>query len=480
MSDDHKTPRGSTEDHLVQVLRADYEVETGSCSEDDDEYTEVDYSDPIDPSEDFDMFNLGDEDAEVNPTSVETPVKKSKRVKRSTLKKRQREDGLGNGVDSVVRKRLKTCGKMVTELDKAVVSSDTEGYYVPVLNELINDRYRVLSGAIGKGVFSNVIYATDETTNLKVAIKMIRSNDMMKTEALKEVNVLKTLNSRDPDDRRHVIRLYEVLTHKNHMCLVFESMWANLRVALKKFGNRHGLNPNAVHSYSRQLFLALRHMKRCKLIHADLKLDNILINDTHNVLKVADLGSALAVDDVEETELLVSRFYRAPEVILGHKYDTQIDVWAAACSVFEIATGDVLFKGHSNNDMLKKFIELKGKMNSKFVKAGKFSSNHFDSEGNLLWEDKDPYTKKEVIRVIRDNTPIRSLNEPLLQKNVWFKEFSRKLTPQQLGQLKEKHRQLADFLNQCLVYDPRKRLTPEEALQHPYLRTSMSCELIAK
>lgn len=74
-----------------------------------------------------------------------------------------------------------------------------------------------------------------------------------------------------------------------------------------------------------------------------MKPDNVLINEKFAVLKICDLGSAFDISENEVTSYLVSRFYRAPEIILGCRYDPAIDVWSAACTIFEIATGDVLF-----------------------------------------------------------------------------------------------------------------------------------------
>lgn len=74
-----------------------------------------------------------------------------------------------------------------------------------------------------------------------------------------------------------------------------------------------------------------------------VKPDNILINEKFNALKVCDLGSASDISENEITSYLVSRFYRAPEIILGFRYDSQIDVWSAAATVFELATGKILF-----------------------------------------------------------------------------------------------------------------------------------------
>lgn len=220
---------------------------------------------------------------------------------------------------------------------------DAEGYYRATVGEMLGGRYRVESDTVGKGVFSNVLKCWDTEENRFVAVKCIRRNDMMRRAAEKEMSILRLLNAADKDDRRHVVRLLRSFEHRDHFCLVFEWLWGNLRNALKKYGGGHGLNASAVHSYAKQLFIALRHLRKCKIMHADLKPDNILLNDKFATLKVCDLGSASDVTDNEVTAYLVSRFYRAPEIIIGAKYDCQIDVWSAAATLYELATGQVLF-----------------------------------------------------------------------------------------------------------------------------------------
>jgi serine/threonine-protein kinase PRP4 len=70
----------------------------------------------------------------------------------------------------------------------------------------------------------------------------------------------------------------------------------------------------AVQSYSHQLFLALRLLRKCRILHADLKPDNILVSENRTTIKVCDFGSAFPIQEVEVTPTLVSRFYRAPEI----------------------------------------------------------------------------------------------------------------------------------------------------------------------
>eukprot|EP00842_Homolaphlyctis_polyrhiza_P000249 jgi/Hompol1/1224/HPOL_004697-RA len=197
---------------------------------------------------------------------------------------------------------------MLTDTD------DHEGYYRVILGEKLDDRYHVY-GNLGKGVFSSVVKAQDTKDGEKdVAIKLIRNNDVMYRAGMKELSILKKLGEADPEDRKHVIRLHRHFEHRNHLCLVFESLSMNLRDVLKKFGKDVGLNISAVRVYAQQLFLSLSLLKKCNVLHSDIKPDNILVSENKSTLKLCDLGSASDITECEITPYLVSRFYRAPEI----------------------------------------------------------------------------------------------------------------------------------------------------------------------
>lgn len=144
--------------------------------------------------------------------------------------------------------------------------------------------------------------------------------------------------------------------------------------------------------YATQLFIALSFLRKHRIIHADLKPDNILVQEDLSKIKLCDFGTAFTIEERRITEYLASGFYRAPEVILGCTYDTQIDVWAAAVSLFEIYTGDVMFRGNCNTEMLRLIMEVKGKISSKMLRKGEFTFKHFNEQYRLLVRDIDSVT----------------------------------------------------------------------------------------
>jgi serine/threonine-protein kinase PRP4 len=282
--------------------------------------------------------------------------------------------------------------------DGAILEGDDkEGYYKIRPGEVLDGRYQ-LQVALGKGMFSNVARALDMTTNRLVAVKIMRSNDALRKGGYTEIAILQKLNTADPDDRRHIVRFQHHFDFKGHLCLAFEHLSMNLREVLRKFGNNVGINLDATRAYAHQMFVALAHMRRCNIIHADLKPDNILVNEKRNVVKICDLGTAIDRSDAATaldavTPYLVSRFYRAPELILGLSYDYGVDMWSVGCTLYELYTGKILFTGDSNNQMLKAIMETRGKIMPKLFKKGQLSAMHFDEMGRFLSMETDKFGK---------------------------------------------------------------------------------------
>ncbi|XP_058079319.1 uncharacterized protein LOC131227532 isoform X2 [Magnolia sinica] len=184
---------------------------------------------------------------------------------------------------------------------------DAEGYYSYRFGEVLDGRYEV-TAAHGKGVFSTVVRAKDLKAGKgdpeEVAIKIIRNNDTMYKAGLEELVILKKLAGADPEDKRHCVRFLSSFKYRNHLCLVFESLHMNLREVLKKFGRNIGLKLTAVRAYAKQLFIALKHLRNCGVLHCDIKPDNMLVNEAKNVLKLCDFGNAMFAGKNEITPYL--------------------------------------------------------------------------------------------------------------------------------------------------------------------------------
>ena len=99
-----------------------------------------------------------------------------------------------------------------------------------------------------------------------------------------EVSILKKLAGQDPDNKRHCVRFLSSFKYRNHLCLVFESLHMNLREVLKKFGRDIGLKLTAVRAYGKQLFIALKHLRNCGVLHSDIKPDNMLVSSSATVM----------------------------------------------------------------------------------------------------------------------------------------------------------------------------------------------------
>mmetsp|Transcript_17995 Transcript_17995/g.15919 ORF Transcript_17995/g.15919 Transcript_17995/m.15919 type:complete len:119 (+) Transcript_17995:218-574(+) len=118
-----------------------------------------------------------------------------------------------------------------------------------------------------------------------------------------------------------------------------------------------------------------------------------------------------------------------------------------------------MFEGNSNSEMLKLIMEMKGKISSKMLKKGEFTTKHFDPNYKLLMREIDPVTKMPFLKPINVSPhPIKSITDILLKK---------KSTGDDIELLK----QFGDFLERLLRTDPKKRITPDEALRHPFIRS---------
>jgi serine/threonine-protein kinase PRP4 len=293
---------------------------------------------------------------------------------------------------------------------------------------------------------------------------MIRRNDLMRKASQKEMDFLRKVNEADPQDKRHIIRLLGSFDHKGHLCIVFEHMSKNLRDLLKEETNGHGLALPAVRTYAKQMFVGLQHLQNCQVIHLDLKPDNVLVSPDKKTIKLADFGTAVDKrDQVERTEYLVSRFYRAPEIILGMEIGYPCDMWAVACTVYELWTGKILFPGRSNNQMIKAFMDCLGWPSEKLLKKGLVNNilDNFELGPPLKFISREiDQNGQHSVRKIEQQKKISR------DMKTRVHDAARGITTQ--GPSVTELNDLSELLSACLHMNVEKRMTPKEALVHKF------------
>uniref|UniRef100_A0A7N8WTB7 dual-specificity kinase n=1 Tax=Mastacembelus armatus TaxID=205130 RepID=A0A7N8WTB7_9TELE len=332
---------------------------------------------------------------------------------------------------------------------------DDQGSYIHVPHDHIAYRYEVLK-VIGKGSFGQVVKAFDHKLQSHVALKMVRNEKRFHRQAAEEIRILEHLRKQDKDSSMNVIHMLENFTFRNHICMTFELLSMNLYELIKK-NKFQGFSLPLVRKFAHSILQCLDLLYKNRIIHCDLKPENILLKQQgRSGIKVIDFGSS-CFEHQRVYTYIQSRFYRAPEVILGSRYGMPIDMWSLGCILAELLTGYPLLPGEDEADQLACIIELLGMPSQKLLDASKRAKNFVSSKG---------YPRYCTVTTLPDGTTVLNggrsrrgkVRGPPGSKD-WSAALKGCDDPLFL-----------DFLKQCLEWDPSIRMTPSQALRHPWLR----------
>jgi serine/threonine-protein kinase PRP4 len=280
------------------------------------------------------------------------------------------------------------------------------------------------------------------------------------------------------------------MEYRGHVLLVFAFMEYNLRDVLQKFGKGVGLSLQAVRSYFGQLLAGLTQLKKFGILHCDLKPDNILVSSDFAVCQIADFGSAVEASSGENmpTPYLVSRFYRAPEVILGLQPTYAVDLWSVAVTAAELYLGDVLFRGQTNNDMLFVMMQHMGPISNRVIRqhlaqAQRLPSvtRQFQQDGttySFLQQTTDPVSHNHVIKMRPLTThnhhpPTSSVGGDLKFPNA-TPLHSKILKARSASDKRSLMTQFSDLLQKSMALDPTRRIELRDALRHVFFASPSS------
>ncbi|XP_067209866.1 homeodomain-interacting protein kinase 2 isoform X7 [Linepithema humile] len=348
-----------------------------------------------------------------------------------------------------------------------------DGDYHLVQHEVLysmTNQYEVLE-FLGRGTFGQVVKCWKKGTNEIVAIKILKNHPSYARQGQIEVSILSRLSQENADEFNFV-RAYECFQHKSHTCLVFEMLEQNLYDFLKQ--NKFSPLPlKYIRPILQQVLTALLKLKQLGLIHADLKPENIMLVDPMRQpyrVKVIDFGSASHVSKAVCNTYLQSRYYRAPEIILGLPYCEAIDMWSLGCVVAELFLGWPLYPGSSEYDQIRYISQTQGlpteHMLNNASKTTKFFYRDMDST-YPFWRLKTPeeHEAETGIKSKEARKYIFNCLDDIGQVNVPTDLDSGQLLPE-----KADRREFIDLLKRMLTMDQvERRITPGEALNHVFV-----------
>ncbi|XP_022057129.2 homeodomain-interacting protein kinase 1 isoform X4 [Acanthochromis polyacanthus] len=354
-------------------------------------------------------------------------------------------------------------------------SSNGEGDYQLVQHEIlcsVSCSYEVLE-FLGRGTFGQVAKCWKRGTNEIVAIKILKNHPSYARQGQIEVGILNRLSAENADEYNFV-RSYECFQHKGHTCLVFEMLEQNLYDFLKhsKFSP---LPLRHIRPILQQVATALMKLKSLGLIHADLKPENIMLVDPLRQpyrVKVIDFGSASHVSKAVCSTYLQSRYYRAPEIILGLPFCEAIDMWSLGCVIAELFLGWPLYPGASEYDQIRYISQTQGLPAEYLLSAGTKTSRFFNrgpDSSYPLWRLKTP-AEHEIEMGIKSKEArkyIFNCLDDMMQVNL-----SSHLEGTDMLAEKADRREFIDLLKRMLRLDADKRITPTKTLGHPFVTMS--------
>jgi len=279
---------------------------------------------------------------------------------------------------------------------------------------------------IGEGTYGVVYKARDRLTNEMIALKKIRleqEDEGVPSTAIREISLLKEMQ------HGNIVRLQDVVHSEKRIYLVFEYLDLDLKKHMDSCPDL-AKDPRLVKTFLYQILRGIAYCHSHRVLHRDLKPQNLLIDRRTNSLKLADFGLARAfgIPVRTFTHEVVTLWYRAPEILLGSRqYSTPVDVWSVGCIFAEMVNQRPLFPGDSEIDELFKIFRVLGTPN----------------------EDTWP--------------GVTSLPD--------FKSAFPKWPPKDLATVVPNLEQAGiDLLSKMLRLEPSKRITARQALEHEYFK----------
>ncbi|CAB1449760.1 unnamed protein product [Pleuronectes platessa] len=311
----------------------------------------------------------------------------------------------------------------------------------------------------GMGSFGKVAKCFSLDHAEMVAIKFLNADD---ENISQEVDMLKAISVLD-SDKKNIVKFIDSFKYNHLFCLVFEMLDESI---FDLMGKRIWLplSLNEIRPVLHQLLVSLEALKGLGIIHGDLKLDNLMLvnhKDHPFKLRVIDFGLAIPASEAEIGHLVQNPLFRAPEVMLGLPLTEAVDIWSMGCIMMLLFLVDTPFPFDCSYGWMENLVDLLGQPADHVLAAGEYSKDFFilDKSGWRLMT-REEFTNKSNEEPETDKSGYISFKKNLKKKRISDKQDKLKFQDKMA---------FFDLLKCCLKVDPEQRISPSEALKHPFI-----------
>jgi dual specificity protein kinase YAK1 len=339
---------------------------------------------------------------------------------------------------------------------------NAEGSLIVHVNDIFihDSKTYVVHDIVGQGSFAEV-YKVAELGGSVYAFKITKAG--YEESARKEILVLTQLQQfSESNVLNHIGTMIDNFEHMGHIITIFNLYPMSVFNLLQRRGFL-GFHLPLIQQIAQSLVVVLCQMHRFEIIHCDIKPENIVIDSNSNV-RLIDFGGALLRSDSIH-EYIQSRYYRAPEIILGLQYDAKIDVWSLACTLVELFIGDPIFAGRDEHNMLQLIEDRIGPFPPSMISLVQGPATSYFTEDNRV-VNRDPRGDIfDYAQIIRADLP------RIIRRVSYIPPHADESEKEESDAKKEI---FIDFIMAMLKIDPVERPTIEQVRNHPFLMVQFS------
>ncbi|KAL7678318.1 hypothetical protein ACOME3_004546 [Neoechinorhynchus agilis] len=365
------------------------------------------------------------------------------------------------------------CGKNHAGIEANIIDDDALKNNVKIAEPIAKSTrftYR-LGRYIGKGTFGRVFRSIQVESGKCVALKVLHYGQSYTADGDEEIAILRKLELQKASNQFNIVKVFDAFRHNGHTMIAFELLGVDLYKHLKESGILR-LSLRSIRPIAQQCLVALKKLNQLGIVHADIKMDNImLVNPIRQPyrVKLIDFGVAFTKNQKNiDFHCVQNLYYRAPEVLIGYPFFEAIDVWSLGLVLVRLFLGTHIYAASSELEQLNNITAMQGELPRQLLSRGTRTELFYDKTG----------TNSRSYQYRLKNVRIDKKSEDFATQRKQFSEL-RSLDELQKSHLSNDESMeevevidrgsFVDFIKKLLEKNPHLRLKPRRGMKHEFV-----------